>query len=146
MPQSLANRLSTVVETSLPNLRAVAEPDQGADGDWTPKQELGHLIDSASNNHMRFVRAALDGHYHGPTYAQEPWVNLHGYADMPWTELVEFWAAYNRLLVRLIANIPESALTGLCTVGDHPPMSLGELIEDYMVHMQHHLDSITHLS
>ena len=38
-------------------------PDQAAarpgPDKWSPKEIIGHLIDSASNNHGRFVRALL---------------------------------------------------------------------------------------
>jgi hypothetical protein len=27
---------------------------------WSPKEELGHLLDSAANNHQRIVRAQLE--------------------------------------------------------------------------------------
>ena len=48
-------------------------------GGWTRKQIVGHLLDSAANNHQRFVRAAIDGQYAGPKYAQDAWVAAHGY-------------------------------------------------------------------
>jgi hypothetical protein len=32
-----------------------------AEGKWAKKEILGHLLDSASNNHQRFVRATLQG-------------------------------------------------------------------------------------
>ena len=35
---------------------------------WSPRQELGHLIDSAANNHIRFVRAATEPEFSGPGY------------------------------------------------------------------------------
>ncbi len=61
------------------------------EGGWTRKQILGHLIDSALNNHQRFVRAALDGTYEGPSYQQEGWVEMHGYGSMEWSALLEHW-------------------------------------------------------
>ena len=47
---------------------------------WNAKQVLGHMIDSSLNNHQRFVRAALEEKYEGPTYEQQGWVEMHGYA------------------------------------------------------------------
>ena len=49
------------------------------EGGWTRKQIVGHLLDSAANNRQRFVRAAIDGQYSGPGYAQDAWVAAHGY-------------------------------------------------------------------
>ena len=43
---------------------------------WLRKEILGHLLDSAAKNHQRFVRAALDGQYEGPSYEQDGWIFL----------------------------------------------------------------------
>ena len=91
---------------------------------WSPKQELGHLIDSAANNHIRFVRAALEPEYHGPGYAQNAWVDLHGYQEMPWRSIVDLWFQYNQFLARLIARIPESRMKTQCFVASGAPVTL----------------------
>jgi len=111
-------------------------------GGWTRKEILGHLIDSALNNHQRFVRAALEGRYEGPTYAQTGWVNMHGYASMPWAQLVEHWALQNRLLGEVVMRIPEGRLEAPCRVGSKDPVTLRFLIEDYLQHLHHHLAQI----
>ncbi len=100
------------------------------------------MIDSASNNHLRFVRAALESEYHGPSYDQNRSVTLHGYQELNWNELIEFWRRYNSLLAGVIARIPESKLTTHCRVGNSAQVTLRFLIEDYIAHMQHHLDHI----
>ena len=139
----LSEQLRDTIVRELPNLRGVSEEraavPRGA-GKWSPKEELGHLIDSAANNHLRFVNAATAPEYRGPTYAQEAWVQLHGYRDMPWEEIVAFWFQYNRLLVRVIAAIPAGKMETVCTVGTNPGVTLAYLIEDYTVHLQHHID------
>ena len=75
-------------------------------GTWSPKQELGHLVDSAVNNHVRMAGAAISGSFSGPTYAQDAWVELHGYQSMPWLELIDLWYDHNRLVVQLVRRIP----------------------------------------
>ena len=45
-------------------------------GGWLCKEILGHLLDSATKNHQRFVRAALDGQYEGRSYEQDGWILL----------------------------------------------------------------------
>src|SRR5215475_11777199 len=77
------------------------------EGGWTRKQVLGHMIDSAANNHQRFVRAVLDGSYVGPFYAQEGWVAAHGYNEMPWSKLIAWWQTYHEILMSVIERIPE---------------------------------------
>lgn len=111
-------------------------------GGWSQREELGHLIDSAANNHIRFVVATLTNGYQGSTYQQDGWVDLHGYNKLPWTEITGYWRSANRLLVRLVSNIPESALAAKCVVGDGEAVTLQFLIEDYMLHMRHHLDHL----
>ena len=111
-------------------------------GGWTRKQVLGHMIDSATNNHQRFVRAALEGHYSGPSYQQDGWVEIHGYAELPWETLVELWCAAHGLLERVVARIPEERFAAMCVVGEGAPVTLQFLIEDYVVHQRHHLTQI----
>lgn len=112
------------------------------EGGWSRKEILGHLIDSALNNHQRFVRAALDGSYEGPTYEQADWVNIHGYRSMPWASLLEHWRLQNLLLGEVIRRVPESRLDAACRVGENAPVTLRFLIEDYLVHLDHHLRQI----
>jgi len=113
------------------------------DGGWPRKEILGHLIDSALNNHQRFVRAALDGSYKGPSYEQKGWVAIHGYGDMPWSVLLEHWRWQNELLCEVVERIPESRLSAECRVGEDADVSLGFLIEDYLAHLGHHIQQIT---
>ncbi len=143
MARDLSNFLSQTIEREQPHLRALTEDRASlprGPGKWCPKEELGHLIDSASNNHFRFVRAAIYPEMHGPRYDQDEWVRLHGYREMPWESLVEFWFRYNQLLAALVGNLPEERLETQCFVGGNAPVSLAFLIEDYILHMQHHID------
>ena len=111
-------------------------------GGWTRKEVLGHMLDSAANNHQRFVRAALEGRYVGPGYQQNSWVAIHGYADMPWEMLLERWVITHRMLEQVVARIPDDRLESMCLVGDDAPMTLQFLIEDYVAHQRHHLAQI----
>jgi hypothetical protein len=112
------------------------------EGGWTRKQVLGHMIDSAANNHQRFVRAALDGYYTGPFYAQEGWVFAHGYNDMPWTTLLGWWRVYHEILKAVVERIPEDRFEAICRVGDDKPVTLRFLVEEYIAHQKHHLGQI----
>ena len=144
MPVALDQLLQKAIDAELPHLRALTESEAGKKTTtaWSRKEEMGHLIDSASNNHLRFVRAALEPEYHGPSYDQNGSVMLHGYQEQDWSDLVEFWRRYNSLLTQVIARIPESKLDTQCRVGGSQPVTLKFLIEDYVAHMQHHLDHI----
>lgn len=126
-------------------LRTISEEDAGQPyhaGSWTRKQLLGHLIDSAANNHYRFVRASLDNEYHGPSYDQEGWVRRHRYESAPWTAIVDWWAALNHLVLRVVREIPQEQYAVPCFIDNKPMMSLEALMEDYLVHMRHHVGQI----
>ena len=145
MAQDFSVLLAQTIERELPNLRALDEQRASVPrgpGKWSPKEELGHLIDSAANNHIRFVRGALQHEVREPGYPQEDWVRLHGYSGMPWESIVSFWFQYNMFLARLVARIEPDRLTVLCFIGENAPDTLGFVIEDYILHMQHHIDQL----
>ena len=151
-PPTRAGELATVLDrtvaSALRDLRAIpdgpatAAPNRPSGVGWSQREELGHLIDSAVNNHARFVRAALDQEDVGPDYDQDGWIRVHRYRETSWSELVESWHAHNRALVPLVAAIPDARLAAKCSVGGDAPVTLGFLIDDYVLHMRHHLDQI----
>lgn len=110
---------------------------------WTRKQIVGHLLDSAANNRQRFVRAALDGSYNGPGYAQEKWVELQAYAEQSWETLLRWWQAEHEMLAAIVDRIPEERLGAECIIGGGAPVTLQFVIDDYVAHQQHHLRQIT---
>ena len=73
----IAARLRERVERAAQLLRSVSEAEaarQPAPGKWSKKEILGHLVDSASNNHQRFVRARFQDELVFPGYEQDDWV------------------------------------------------------------------------
>jgi hypothetical protein len=106
------------------------------------RQVIGHLIDSASNNHQRFVRLMLAGEVNLPGYEQEQWVASQRYQDRSWSDLLVLWAAYNHHLAHLIAQVPSSVLSHRCSVGDADPVTLEFLMRDYVAHLEHHVRSL----
>jgi hypothetical protein len=109
---------------------------------WTRRQIVGHLCDSAANNRQRFVRAAIDGTYAGPGYAQDAWVAAHGYDAMEWETLLRWWQIEHEILAAVVRRIPAERLEAMCTVGDDAPVTLRFLIEDYIAHHKGHLKQI----
>lgn len=146
MSRDLGERLRKTIEEEGPKLRAIVETQAatrlGTGEGWSRKQELGHLIDSAANNRVRFMVAALDGNYAGPTYDGRGWVELGGYSDTLWIDLVELWTRLNEALALAIERIPDERLQAKCSINKGSPVSLEFLIDDYVLHMQHHLDHI----
>jgi hypothetical protein len=109
---------------------------------WTIKEVLGHLIDSASNNHQRFVRAQLAGELVFPKYQQNDWVRVQKYDHADWPQLIELWEHYNVHLAHIIRNVSEASLAVPCIIGDNEPVTLEFLMQDYVVHLKHHLNKI----
>ena len=150
-----AARLRETVERWVPRLEAIDEPAAGVPvtGAWSPKQVVGHLIDSASVNLERFLRARDTDHLDLPGYPQDDWVAAGGYAEAPWGELVELWRLINLQVARVIGGTPTEARTRtrtqhVCdviafeTVPRSEPTTLGYLMNDYVVHLEHHLASL----
>ncbi len=113
---------------------------------WSKKEIIGHLIDSASNNHQRFVRAQLTDELAFPGYVQGKWVESQNYADESWQLLVELWSAYNLHLAHVIDRIPPEKLAMSCKIGENGPVTLEGIIADYVRHMEHHLKQINNSS
>ena len=109
---------------------------------WSPKEELGHLLDSAANNHQRIVRAQLQDALVMPGYEQNRWVEIHAYQRRNWNELIEIWKALNLQLLAAAEAVPGSAWSRTLTVAGSEPLTLQFVFDDYLVHMRHHLQHI----
>ena len=109
---------------------------------WTIKQVIGHLLDSAANNHQRFVRAQFVKELEFPKYDQNEWVEAQDYDTCRWIDLIEFWLHYNRHIAHIILRMPAESLAVSCRVGDGEPVSLEFLINDYVDHLKHHLRKV----
>ncbi len=143
MIQATIARLTYVLDTLPPILRAIPDDEfthKPAPGKWSKKEELGHLIDSAANNHQRFVRIPHE-HHPLPGYTQDEWVKHNYYQNAQPGNLVQLWEAYNRHLLFIISHIPEAELSRTAIVKGSP-VTLGFLIDDYLHHMEHHLHRI----
>jgi hypothetical protein len=145
MTAQIAEQLRNIVRTAEPALRALTEAQvssRPASDRWTIKEVLGHLIDSAANNHQRFVRAQFTDSFVFPKYAQNEWVGAQHYNDSAWGELLDLWSAYNRHLAHVMKHVAPQAFDVPCTIGDYVPVTLQFLMEDYLVHLRHHLTKI----
>ena len=141
----LINEFAQTIAENVVKLSAICNADATAPlaaGKWSPKEIIGHLIDSAANNHQRFVRAQLYDDYDSLGYEQERWVALQVYQDAAWTELLTLWKAYNEHLVRIIALIPDGQLSRTFRIAGGEPVTLDYWVEDYLRHMQTHLGQI----
>lgn len=153
---ALAAELRGAVSEGLRWMRAVPESEnrrRSRPGGWSPREIVGHLIDSASNNHGRFVRGALEESLVFAPYDQEGWVTLQRYQDQGWAALLERWAAFNEQVALSIESLDESTLTrsrgehnfdriAWKTIAANEPTTLAYFIRDYIGHLRHHLAQI----
>ncbi|MBB2151264.1 DinB family protein [Pedobacter gandavensis] len=108
---------------------------------WSKKEILGHLIDSATCNHQRFVRAQFETL---PTivYDQNNWNAFSHYQLMDCKQLILFWSTYNRHLVELIHFIDLENLEKRCLTGGGEQHTIAWLFNDYVTHLEYHLRQI----
>jgi hypothetical protein len=143
--KTTSDELLSVVRLAEPVLLGITDQESSIPhlpGGWSRRQLLGHLIDSASNNHQRFVRAALQDSLEFPGYDQDACVAMQSPQDVDWQSLIALWSAYNRYLAHVIARLPASKLHVPCRIGDHDTVTLRFLVEDYLRHLKHHLAQI----
>lgn len=143
--KELSEKLVRTVQSTEGKLRQVSEADSNTPvlkGGWSRKQVIGHLIDSASNNHQRFVRATLQGSLEFPRYDQDGCVRVQAVQNAPWPLLVSLWTNYNLYLAHVISNLPADKLKAHCKISEDKPVTLSFLAEDYLTHLLHHLGQI----
>jgi hypothetical protein len=141
----LADELRTEVGRAEGPLRAMGAALAGVSrgpGRWVAKEILGHLIDSAVNNHQRFVWAQFVSPLEMPDYDQEAWVELQHYRERPWAELVDLWVALNQHMAVVMEDTPAERLQTPCRIGDGEPGTLESWMRHYVQHLKHHLRQI----
>jgi DinB superfamily len=145
-----------IVENSAARLLEMSEEQSKVakyPGKWSAKEIIGHLIDSAANNHQRFVRAQFSDELIFQGYDQAEWVKVQHYIDESWHQLIQLWKHYNLHLTHLISAIPEQKLTqsrslhnldriAWETVDKKQQATLEYFVRDYVGHLRHHLAQI----
>jgi hypothetical protein len=153
--QFLKEFRDTIVSATarLRNIPEVQSGEKSSPDDWSAKETIGHLVDSAANNHQRFVRAQFTDDLVFPGYEQDQWVSSQQYRDESWSELIQLWSSYNLHLIHVASAIPEDVLTkprsnhtldqiAFNLVDKNHPATLEYLIRDYLDHLRHHLNQI----
>jgi hypothetical protein len=113
----------------------------------TIKQILGHLVDSASNNHQRMVRLQYNSHLNFPDYRQDNdlWIALQNYQQADWRNLIQLWKFYNLHIAHVIKNLDQSKLNNFWTDFEGTEVSLKEMVEGYLSHLELHINEIATL-
>jgi len=120
---------------------------------WSTIQIIGHLIDSANNNHRRFTKAQWQENLVFTGYAQAEWVEAQNYQNADWQLILDLWKSYNLHIAQVMKNTPEEKLykeitdhnldkIAMITVPADQPTSLAYFMKDYIYHIEHHLRQI----
>lgn len=144
MIKETIERLEYLCDTIPSLIKAIPEKEfsnKPAPGKWSKKEILGHLIDSATNNHQRFIRSQFEIE---PVifYDQNNWNLYSHYNKLDSGHLISFWTIYNRHLLEIIKRIPEHNLSMTSISHDNEKVTLGFLVEDYLKHLEYHLKQI----
>lgn len=144
--EKFTKELLGTVESAAPKMHSIS-PEKAAirpaPGKWSKKEILGHLIDSASNNQHKFIRAQqAESRFEFPPYDQDHWVAAQDYQSADWPGMIVLWTLYNRHLAHVIAHIPQDKLAIPCRIDYDHDMTLEEIVIDYLGHMRHHLAQI----
>ena len=130
---------------------------QPAPDKWSPIQILGHLVDSACNNHRRFTIAQWQDHMVFDGYQQDNWVHYQDYQNADWQQVLTLWRAYNLHICRIMENTPLEKLKkevrehnlhqiAMVTVSEDQSVTLEYFMKDYIFHIEHHMKQIYYLT
>ncbi|MBI1937199.1 MAG: DinB family protein [Ignavibacteriales bacterium] len=150
------NEFYVTLETSEKKFRAVTEEEstrKPAPGKWSQKEILGHLIDSSINNIRRIVAGQLQNNLVFQGYQQNEWVRLQNYQNAEWKFLIDLWKLNNLHFIGIVKEIspevytkqfPEHNFDQILSekFEKEKPVTLEDLIRDYLLHMKHHINQI----
>ena len=108
---------------------------------WTLKEIVGHLIDSASNNHQRFVRLQIVDELIFPGYGKDnsKWLEIAKYNEMNFSDIMLLWKQYNILIGNIIKGADESKFKNRWKNSEGDKQTLKDLMTDYVRHIKDHV-------
>ncbi|MND30102.1 DinB superfamily protein [compost metagenome] len=139
MPSQQLERLNYLCEIVPSLLSSISEQhfsEKSSPTKWSKKEILGHLIDSATNNHQRLIRAQYENDL-SFYYDQNQWNALSFYNERNSKDLIGFWTLYNKHLLEIVKHISPDNLTKVCN--GH---TLEWIFNDYVEHLEHHLKQL----
>ncbi|OFY93199.1 MAG: hypothetical protein A3K10_06585 [Bacteroidetes bacterium RIFCSPLOWO2_12_FULL_31_6] len=142
MTKKSTDRLQFLCDTIPDLLTAIDEQTFSSKSNpekWSKKEIIGHLIDSAANNHHILVRGQFEQE---PkiTYDQNNWNKSNFYQQIDSKQIISFWTTYNKQLLELVKRIPNHKLEN--KVQTENLVRIQFLIDDYVAHIEHHLQQV----
>ena len=150
------NTYTLLIQTTYKYIQTIDETKASHKTDntvWSAKEIMGHLIDSAFHNHLRFMHACEKDDLIFEGYPQRELVDRQQFQKQPWQELINAWFAINQQMLRSIAYIPDELLIAprkkhsldkiaMRKLASDQPATLLYLIEDYFAHIEVHLKQL----
>jgi transcriptional regulator len=143
MIEKALNRLEYIINLTPKMLTEISEENMSTKPSptkWSKKEIIGHLIDSATNNHQRFVRGQFEN-IPEISYDQNNWNEFSFYDQIESKQIISFWTIYNKQIIEIIKRIPKENLEKQIKIGNNI-LTLEFLIIDYVEHLEHHLKQI----
>lgn len=110
---------------------------------WSKKEILGHLCDSALHNWQRFVHAPVhEAPYSIQAYPQNDLVINNRYQEQSAGQIMQLWLSLNQQILQVIESLEVQHYQKKIILLDQTEETLQGLIEDYVVHLEHHLKQI----
>jgi hypothetical protein len=141
--ENVCNELNSVVNAFYNKYKdldnEITSKRLGADT-WTLKEIIGHLIDSASNNHQRFVRLQIVDELIFPGYGKDnsKWLEIQKYNEMNFADIILLWQQYNILIGNIIKRADVSKLENRWINSEGDKKALRDLMIDYVRHLKDH--------
>jgi len=143
MIEKALKRLEYIINLTPKKLTEISEENMSTKPSptkWSKKEIIGHLIDSATNNHQRFVRGQFEN-IPEISYDQNNWNEFSFYNQIESKQIISFWTIYNKQIIEIIKRIPKENLEKQIKIGNNI-LTLEFLIIDYVEHLEHHLNQI----
>ena len=143
--KQVAQHLTEIIGKAIPLLVNISEEEASitpVPGKWSKKEVIGHLIDSACNNHQKFVRTMNAREVRLAGYDQDVWVLVQEYNTQPWLLLLQLLESYNLHLANVVSRITDEQLTHVISIDDKELSTLELIVVNYAEHLEHHLKAV----
>jgi uncharacterized damage-inducible protein DinB len=137
----ISAQISEAVDKLKPEMQKISAEEarrKPAPNKWSKQEILGHLVDSAYNNMQRVVRSKYNKSHAFPPWEQDEWMSVQQYNQAGWQEVIDLFTLNNRQFCRAINNLPPEAFNAECNMGKGP-VTLNDVLKEYIRHMNHHI-------
>jgi hypothetical protein len=148
MPYSkITNKIAELTEIWVPILEKLSDDVYKNKRNWQNRsiiQVVGHMIDSASNNHQRIVRLQYNKQLVFPDYRQnnDLWIAVQDYQHADWQNIIQLWKFYNLHIIHIIRAMDLNKLENYWNDFEGTKITLEQTVEGYLWHLELHLKEI----